>query len=51
LGLDDQLGTAELTGGGFGLSRCTGNRTARAWDLKAIEKLFGLVFVNVHGGV
>jgi hypothetical protein len=50
LGLDDQFRTAEKACcfGGFFRGACDG--TTWAGDLESVEKLFGLVFVDIHDG-
>lgn len=48
LGLDDELGTAELACGFGSFLRGAGDFSDGAWHLIEIEEFLCLVFVNVH---
>ena len=48
LGFDDEIVAANFPGGGFGLGRSVGDFALWAGDTELIEKLLGLVFVDIH---
>ena len=48
LRLDHQLRAGEFLSSSSGFFRCRCDSPFRAGHLETIEKLFGLVFVNVH---